>query len=584
MRSRSLALFAVAGVAAATLVGSVASSPSRPGLARLALAQPALAAADPHAELVAALRSHVHHVFVIYEENHSFDEYFGTYPGADNLATAAARAHGFRQYDPIGKRWVTPFLIHDPDIDSPGHSRAALLAKMHGGANDMYVARQEKDSGKDGYGASDAHAIGLLTMAHYDCDTLPYLWKYAHGFTLYDRFFQGMTGPSTPGNIEIIAAQTGQTQWARDPASRVKPNGKGPGVPVLSSIDPAFGPYPGKPEPPVEIPLRFATVLLTLNGSADAKATRDTAGVGDDLSLVARSGKPPISWGWYQEGYNYANKVAVEGYSSHRNVVQFFAYMRHNDVFWGNVHSVRELIPALRDGTLPGRSVVYVKGGSVNHFGWRPANKDPFIQKHFLGDDDHPGSDDSDRQVAQSFVATFVNAIARSRYWKDSAIIITWDDSGGFFDHAVPPQFERCPDGKPCGDGPRLPFILISPYAKAGTVVHDVGDTGSVVKFVDTLFGLPALASLPDERPYMPEGPRDANPRLTDLTGAFDPQRLSGETDPLPASLAEIPDADVNTIPAPESCASLGIQPVMVPGASAAPPPGFLPRPRQYIP
>ena len=104
-------------------------------------------------------------------------------------------------------------------------------------------------------------------------------------------------------------------------------------------------------------------------------------------------------------------------------------------------------------------------------------------------------------------MATFVNAIARSRYWKDSAIIITWDDSGGFYDHAVPPQFERCPDGRPCGDGPRVPFILISPYAKSGVVVHDTGDTGSVVKFIDALFGLPASSSLPDEKPYMPEEP-----------------------------------------------------------------------------
>src|SRR5471032_1060791 len=65
--------------------------------------------------LVAALRQHVKHVFVIYQENHSFDNYFGTYPGAENLSTALARAHGFRQYDSIGKQWVTPFRIADPE-------------------------------------------------------------------------------------------------------------------------------------------------------------------------------------------------------------------------------------------------------------------------------------------------------------------------------------------------------------------------------------------------------------------------------------------------------------------------------------
>ncbi len=94
-------------------------------------------------QLISELRQHVKHVFVIYQENHSFDEYFGTYPGADNLATAQARLHGFRQYDPIGKRWVTPFLITDPDIESPGHSRAALLAKIDGGKNDQYIARRK---------------------------------------------------------------------------------------------------------------------------------------------------------------------------------------------------------------------------------------------------------------------------------------------------------------------------------------------------------------------------------------------------------------------------------------------------------
>ncbi|MBC5806486.1 MAG: phosphoesterase [Candidatus Eremiobacter antarcticus] len=550
-----------------------------------ALSQHSRVQAQPvnaQAALVAALRGHVKHVFFIYQENHSFDEYFGTFPGADNLATAAARAHGFRQYDPTGRQWVTPFRITDPDIDSPKHSRGSLLAKMNGGKADQYVAVQEQDSAKDGYDAADSQRIALLTMSHYDCDTLPFLWKYARGFALYDRFFQGMTGPSTPGNIEIIAAQTGQTQWARNPQDAVKKN-KGPGVPIVSSIDPAFGPYPGKPDKQVEISQRYATVLLTMNGRNDVRATQDTDGVREDLALMTRSGRMPVPWGWFQEGFK-APDAALEGYSSHRNAVQYFGYMRHNDVFWKNVHDVKALLPALSAGTLPERSVVYIKGGSYNHFGWRPANKSAFIQKHFLGDDDHPGTDDSDRHVAEAFVATFVNAIARSKYWKDSAIIVTWDDSGGFYDHATPPQFERCPDGKPCGDGPRLPFILISPYAKSGAVIHDVGDTGSLVKLVNTLFGLPPLASLPDERPYMPEGPRDGNPRLTDLTGGFDPQRLSGAKPVIPAAAAEIPDKYVNAFPPPVSCRSLGIVPVPLPGTSQRPPRGYAPLPAKYIP
>jgi phospholipase C len=141
-----------------------------------------------------------------------------------------------------------------------------------------------------------------------------------------------------------------------------------------------------------------------------------------------------------------------------------------------------------------------------------------------------------------------------------------------------PPQYENCPDARPCGDGPRLPFIVISPFARSGSVVHDSGDTTSIVKFAETVFGLPALSSLPDEAPYMPEGPRDGNPSITDLTGAFDPARLDGSVAPIPASAAEIPDAIVNAFPPAMSCSSLGIAPVSLPNAPSAPPPGFQPR------
>jgi phospholipase C len=129
-----------------------------------------------------------------------------------------------------------------------------------------------------------------------------------------------------------------------------------------------------------------------------------------------------------------------------------------------------------------------------------------------------------------------------------------------------------------------VPFILISPYAKSGVVVHDTGDTGSVVKFVDMLYGLPALSTLPDERPFMPEGPRDADPRLTDLTGAFDPARLEGSASPIPASEAVIPDSAISTFPAPMNCSTLGMRPVSIPGASLSPPAGYGPLPVKYIP
>jgi phospholipase C len=532
---------------------------------------------------VQLLRSRIKHVFVIYQENESFDHYFGTYPGADNLAGVSAALHGFRQYDPIANLWITPFRITDPDVESPDHSRKGLLAKMNGGRMDRYIAAQELASAKDGYGMDDQRRLGQLTMSYYDCDTIPFLWRYAAAFTLWDHFHQAMTGPSTPGNIEVIAAQTGQTQAARDPSQAVAAGGSGPGVPVENSMDPPFGPYPGKSESKTQIVQRYATVMLTLSGRNDLLAANDTQGVRDDLRSVSRSGRAPVPWSWYQEGYNGAGRPALPGYSAHHNALQYFAYLRHNDVFWKHVHSLDPLLRELRTGALPAQGAFYIKGSDFNRFGWRPANHSPFVQREFLGDDDHPGAGDSDRQVAESFVATFVNAIARSRYWHDSAIIITWDDSGGFYDHAPAPGFEACSDGRPCGDGPRVPFILISPFAKSGVVVPDVADTTSVVRFIETVFALPALASLPDERPYMPEGPRDLNPRLSNLAAAFDRQRLIGTLPPIPAASAIVPDAIVNAFPARMNCASLKIHPARPPGTDRVPA-GFQPLPKQFIP
>jgi phospholipase C len=529
------------------------------------------------------VRTRIKHVFIIYQENESFDHYFGSYPGADNLATVSAALHGFRQYDPLARNWIRPFRITDPDVESPDHSRAALLSKMNGGENDRYVAVQEQSSAKDGYGAGDSRRLGQLTMSYYDCDTIPYLWKYAHAFTLWDHFYQAMTGPSTPGNIEVIAAQSGQTQAARTPSEIVVGSGSGAGVPVENSMDPPFGPYPGAPKAHLQIVQRYATVMLTLNGRDDKDATRDVDGVREDLRYVAQRGSAAVPWGWYQEGYNGPNAAALAGYSAHHNALQYFAYLRRNGVFWDHVHPLKDVLSALRRGTLPDRGAFYIKGSNLNRFGWRPANRSRFIQRNFLGDDDHPGAGDSDRQVGEAFVATFVNAIARSRYWNDSAIIITWDDSGGFYDHAPAPAFERCWDGKPCGDGPRVPLILISPYARSGAVVHDLGDTTSVVRFIEAVFDLPPLARLPDEAPYMPLGPRDTNARLSNLLSAFDAQRLLGARAPIPRTAAVIPNQVVNSFPARMNCRTLHVHPAAVRGAQA-PPPGFRGLPDRYIP
>src|SRR5579871_6184564 len=180
---------------------------------------PSPAPSPAPADLIAAVRSHVKHVFVIYQENHSFDNYFGTYPGAENLASPLAQTHGFRQLDPIGNKPVTPFKIVDPDTEGPGQGREIVLSKMNGGKMDAFVATQERVS-RAKLDAAKARDVGLITMAHYDCDTIPFLWEYAQRFVLFDHVFSGITGPSTPNALALIAGQADGVTTDADPAYR----------------------------------------------------------------------------------------------------------------------------------------------------------------------------------------------------------------------------------------------------------------------------------------------------------------------------------------------------------------------------
>ncbi len=531
--------------------------------------------ASQHAnqQLIANLRAHIHHVFVIYQENRSFDSYFGSFPGADNLATAQARAHGFRQWDAIGHEWITPFLLNAADTADPNHSRPALLAKSDHGRMDNFVGYEEHYFTDVRHDSPElARQIAILTMAHEDCHTIPFLWMYAHHFALYDHIFQAMYGPSTPGNIDLIAGQTGQTQAARHPNEAFKSNSSGPGEPVVDDLNPAFGPYatPGQAKGPHQYDQTYATLMLTLSGHNASKVKIDTDDIKQDIGELAKLDRKAISWGWYQEGFGNGKGDHHPGYVTHHNAPQYFGYIRKNQSLWSGEHNLRDFFTVMQKRELPARSVVFVKGGSLNPFGWKPANQKA---THFLGDDDHPGYSDS--QLSESLVAKVINTIAHSPYWKDSAIIITWDDSGGFYDHVPPPQFETCPDKHPCGDGPRVPLLLISPYAKSGGIVSNPGDTASFAKFLDVLYNLPPLASLPDEKPYMPEGPRDTNPRITNLLGGFDPARLAGTKPPIPASQAEISSAVVNEFPPPMTCKQTGVTPMVIPGASLTPPKGF---------
>jgi phospholipase C len=214
------------------------------------------------------------------------------------------------------------------------------------------------------------------------------------------------------------------------------------------------------------------------------------------------------------------------------------------------------------------------------------------VQKYFLGDDDHPSYSDS--QISEALVAETINRIAASPYWAQSAIIITWDDSEGDYDHVPPPIVATGPDQSVVSFGPRVPLLVISPFSKVSYISHDQGSHSSVVKFIDTVFGLPPLATLPDELlgRYLglaqfgesEVGPHDAlTPGVSDLLDALSPLRLMGSAEPLPPDFVTIAEPYVMTLPQTTGfgCGDLGI--ITTDRALGIPnniPSDFNPRPR----
>lgn len=556
-------------------------------------------------QLVSLVQQKIKYVFVLYQENRSFDSYFGTFPGANGLySQLPTNTPGFTQtiVNTDGTTGtVSPFRIgptqYAADTDDVDHSHALTTAKMdiqNGTAQmDKFAATEELKYSPTGNPSLEAKQMGELTMAYEDCDTVPLLWAYADRFVLFDNIFEAMTGPSTPGNLSIIGAQAGETQWA------LHPNNTTATVPLMVDDDPFWGspsdksasPLPVNPGDypgyPVASNLTFATLPLSMLLSTantvtatDPTASSDLVDVTDDVAFLSKLTQPAVTFGWYQEGFDKestdtAGPVTANGshasYVTHHNGPQYFGYVANTPALRAQLHGLGDFYSALQNSTLPkAGGVFYVKGGYTNTMGITPADPDPTVQKNFLGDDDHPAY--SDAQISEAMVANSINAIAASAYWPQSAIIITWDDAEGDYDHVAPPIVNFGPDKTAQSFGPRVPLILISPYAKLGYISSQQGSHSSVVKFVDTVFGLPPLATLPDELlgRYLglvtlgqeDLGPQDAlTPGITDLLDAFSTSRLMGLSVPLTPDYVMVAPSYVTRIPQVTGlgCSDLGI-------------------------
>ena len=583
-------------------------------------AQPKLSTA----EKVALLQKKVKYVFVLFQENRSFDFYFGTFPGAHGLfSQPASQTPGFVQ--PIvntdgSVSTVSPFLIpqtvkaagatvqiYPADVASVDHSHAGInnsqdfVNKVS--RNDRFALDEEGlTTNASGQIVSRTTLLpaasnptlaqkqmGELSVGHVDCDTAPYLWQYADRFALFDNFHMTVTGPSTPNALAMIAGQSGLTQWALHPGT-ASSNTASPVV-ASSGGEPVFadpGPFPGSnldfspvkppynpgdenPNKPTlnqtyaSLPLSFMGKAIQTTIASDPNPALDLLDVQHDIRTIAGDGRAPTNWGWFQEGYDAepTDSAAVPLHSSyiiHHNGPQYFGYIADNPVV-ANAHlrGLNDFFGAVHNqqlGTTGG--VFYVRGGYDNNDGLLPVDPNPKVQAAFPGSDDHPGY--SDGQIAEQLLADEVNAIAASPYWKDSAIVIAYDESDGFYDHAAVTSRVNDPSGTPLEPSSRIPAIVISPYGKAHAIISQNSEHSSIIKLINAIFSLTPLADLPDEtrgfvagkalsgQDYM--GPADdKTPGIGDMLAAFDNARLTGKVPPLPASYAEILPGTAPSLP-----------------------------------
>jgi len=608
---RTLAAFCAATLAAsfcACAGGGVHSTPQTATNASTAAA----------GSIEALVNQKVKHVFVIVQENHTFDNYFGLYPGTngqsvENLASATAQADDCVP-DPQAGSCQRPFLITTnkasanyvidaPDIGGGSNSRFGQQFAVDGGKMDRFLLENEASNpltttptplpASPTASQYATHSNSLNIMTTYDCDTVPYLWYYAKNFALFDHYFQANTGQSTPGNVQLFAGQIGQTEVAAGKApvlSTLSGTGYTDGLPLGDDSNPpdttlSFREsFAAQATPDQNQFISVASMPVLLNPIEDAAAVKAnvTGLISQDMTLEAKAARGSIPWAWYEEGLDYPMDGTAKGtWSQHHTAPLYFDYINNANSQFGNAQTLRDntytngLISDIQSGALPSEGVFWVKGGATaSSYPFKPADPTLANGGYFTGDDDHPGSGSADHQVAEAYVASMINAIAQSKYWKDSVIILTWDDSGGMYDHYPPTEFGGvCPDdktgtfaGQPCGDGLRLPMIVISPFAKNGAVVHDMSDAGSVSKFIEAVFALPTLASLPNEVAGESAGlaPADANAAIGDLTGALDINKLNGSAAPIAASMAMISSP---AVPPAMSCSSLGLTPVPSPAS-----------------
>jgi len=391
----------------------------------------------------------IRHVVIIMQENRSFDQYFGTYPGADGIPGIAGHRGKAPCVPDPGERCVRPF--HDRhDLNFGGlYHFADAKADVNGGKMDGFIKEQEK-GWKSTTTVPPDDAMGYHTGRE-----IPNYWKYARNFVLQDHLFGSVASWSLPSHLFLTSLWSAYCTEHNHPKScRNAP--ESPGNPPG---------WDGSKAPTI-----YAWTDLTYLLHKDHVSWRYYMFNGTEPLCDSNATQPctPVTNGSQSLSIWYPLK--------------WFDTVR-GDHQARNVQSVRHLFAAADTGRLPAVSWV-VPGYSVSeHNGWTKIS------------------------AGQTYVTGLVNTLMRSPDWKSTAIFLTWDDWGGFYDNVAPPRVDKN------GYGLRVPGLVISPYAKRGYVDHQILSFDAYAKFIedDFLGGQrldPKTDGRPDPRPDVRENAR----------------------------------------------------------------------------
>jgi len=449
----------------------------------------------------------IKHVVVIFQENVSFDHYFATYPNAANpegetkfkakanTPTVNGLTEGEMQLNQtVGFKPVRldPSQNYTCDMN---HDYTPEQQAFDSGLMDKFPEFTSQGGCNSSYPGVQALGPGIV-MGYYDGNTVTALWNYAQYFAMDDNHYGTNFGPSTPGAINVASGMTG----GADPATDTQAIADG-------------------------------SVVHTATGDVvigDDDAYYDDCGGTGKFGMLAKNenigtllSAQKISWGWFQGGFTPSSvvngKAACASTTNRLDGTPETAYSSHHNPFdyYAGTANPHHTPPA---------SVAEVgHDGPANHqydISWFSkaalAGDLPAVSylKAPRAEDGHPGnSSPLDEQV---FLTQTINLLESLPSWSSTAVIITWDDSDGWFDHQMGPIVNQsmnpadalsgtgmCGTGADslegiqarCGYGPRIPFVVISPYAKANFVDHTVIDQSSVVRFIEDNWGLPRIGN-----------------------------------------------------------------------------------------